>query len=74
MDDLFLSTSRECCERGEQVKLALSEMHSGIALWGRQAPEQASTHTYAGHLVMFPSNWGMFDLCHLRHSPDHVNA
>jgi hypothetical protein len=44
------------------VKLALSEMHSGIALWGRQAPEQGSTHTYAGHLVMFPSNWGMFDL------------
>ncbi len=43
-------------------KLAQSEMHSGIALWGRLAPEQKDPYTYAGHLVMFPSNYGFFDL------------
>jgi hypothetical protein len=44
------------------VKLVQSEMHSGIALWGRVAPEKGDPYTYAGHLVMFPSNWGMYDL------------
>jgi Domain of Unknown Function (DUF1080) len=44
------------------VKLVESEMHSGIAFWGRLAPEQGDQYTYAGHLVMFPSNWGMYDL------------
>lgn len=44
------------------VKLVESEMHSGIALWGRLAPEQGDQYTYAGHLVMFPSNWGFYDL------------
>jgi Domain of Unknown Function (DUF1080) len=44
------------------VKLVKSEMHSGIAFWGRLAPEQNDPYTYAGHLVMFPSGWGMFDL------------
>lgn len=43
-------------------KLAESEMHSGIAMWGRIAPEQGDPHTYAGHLVMFPSNYGFYDL------------
>ena len=33
------------------VKLCLSEMHSGITLWGRAAPEQGETNSYAGHLV-----------------------
>jgi hypothetical protein len=53
------------------VKLAESEMHSGIALWGHvPAPHHGSDHhTYAGHLVMFPSSWSMFDLL-----PDPVNA
>jgi 3-keto-disaccharide hydrolase len=45
-----------------KVKLVQSEMHSGIAFWGRIAPEKGDPHTYAGHLVMFPSNWGMYDL------------
>jgi hypothetical protein len=45
-----------------QVKLVESEMHSGIAFWGRIAPDQGDKYTYAGHLVMFPSNWGMYDL------------
>jgi hypothetical protein len=44
------------------VKLVKSEMHSGIALWGRVAPEKGDKYTYAGHLVMFPSGWGMYDL------------
>ncbi len=44
------------------VKLVQSEMHSGIAFWGRNAPEQKDPYTYAGHLVMFPSGWGLYDL------------
>ena len=44
------------------VKLVESEMHSGIAFWGRIAPDRGDPYTYAGHLVMFPSNWGMYDL------------
>jgi len=44
------------------VKLVQSEMHSGIAMWGRVAPEQNDPFTYKGHLVMFPTGWGMFDL------------
>jgi hypothetical protein len=44
------------------VKLVQSEMHSGIAFWGRVAPEKGDKYTYAGHLVMFPSGWGMYDL------------
>jgi hypothetical protein len=44
------------------VKLVESEMHSGIAMWGRNAPEKGDRYTYAGHLVMFPSDWGMYDL------------
>jgi hypothetical protein len=38
------------------------DMHSGIALWGRLAPEKGDKYTYLGHLVMFPSGWGMYDL------------
>ena len=45
-----------------RVKLVESEMHSGIAFWGRVATEQGDPATYAGHLVMFPSGWGMYDL------------
>jgi hypothetical protein len=43
-------------------RLVQSEMHTGIAFWGRKAPEKKDTYTYKGHLVMFPSNWGMYDL------------
>ncbi len=46
-----------------------SEMHSGVSLWGRVKPEVSknpeadrSQYTYAGHLVMFPSGWGLYDL------------
>jgi hypothetical protein len=44
------------------VKLVKSEMHSGIAFWGRKAPDKGDPYTYAGHLVMFPTGWGMYDL------------
>jgi len=51
------------------AKLVESEMHSGVCFWGALKPEvgkepekDRSTFTYAGHLVMFPSNWGMYDL------------
>jgi hypothetical protein len=44
------------------AKLVESEMHSGIAFWGRNAPEHGDKYTYAGHLVMFPSGWSMYDL------------
>lgn len=43
-------------------KLAEAEMHSGVAFWGRTAPERGDPYTYAGHLVMFPSNYGFYDL------------
>jgi hypothetical protein len=52
------------------VKLVKSEMHSGIAFWGKTGPEVVPENqrkervefTYGGHLVMFPSDWGMYDL------------
>jgi acetyl esterase/lipase len=44
------------------TKLVQSEMHSGIAMWGRVAPEKGDPFTYQGHLVMFPSGWGLYDL------------
>jgi hypothetical protein len=50
-------------------KLVTSEMHSGVAFWGRVPPNnlknfeaERGQHTYQGHLVMFPSGWGMYDL------------
>ena len=54
------------------AKLVESEMHSGVAFWGEVYPRadgkskdpkaDRSEHTYKGHLVMFPSGWGMYDL------------
>ncbi len=53
------------------AKLVKSEMHSGVALWGKiftmpnkvTDPKAARTeYTYQGHLVMFPSGYSMFDL------------
>jgi hypothetical protein len=38
------------------------DMHSGIAVWGKLAPEKGDKYTYMGHLVMFPTGWGMYDL------------
>jgi hypothetical protein len=54
------------------AKLVQSEMHSGVAFWGEVWPKadgkvkdpktDRSEYTYKGHLVMFPSGWGMYDL------------
>ncbi|NQV28366.1 MAG: DUF1080 domain-containing protein, partial [Rhodopirellula sp.] len=43
-------------------KLVQSEMHSGIALWGKVDPEKGDPFAYVGPLVMFPSNYGIWDL------------
>jgi hypothetical protein len=49
----------------------INEMHSGVAFWGKKITatdkglDPAKEHgefTYQGHLVMFPSQWGLFDL------------
>ena len=45
-----------------KTKLVQSEMHSGIAFWGKNAPEKGDKWTYQGHLVMFPSDYGLYDL------------
>jgi hypothetical protein len=54
------------------AKLVESETHSGVAFWGEVYPKadgkvtdaktDRSEYTYKGHLVMFPSGWGMYDL------------
>lgn len=43
-------------------KLAESKMHSGIALWGQKFEKDGQPYSYKGHLVMFPSGWGFYDL------------
>src|ERR1700722_18610522 len=55
-----------------EFKLAKSEMHSGIALWGRVAPDKGDKYTYEGQLVMFPSGYGFWDL--YRRNMIHDNA
>lgn len=49
-----------------------SEMHSGVSFWGEVWPKadgkvtdvkkDRTEYTYKGHLVMFPSGYGMYDL------------
>jgi 3-keto-disaccharide hydrolase len=48
-----------------------SEMHSGVAIWGKKFPDvkgvvdpkkSRTEYTYQGQLVMFPSHWGLYDL------------
>jgi hypothetical protein len=43
-------------------KLAESSMHSGIAIWGKKFEKDGEKNSYQGHLVMFPSGWGFYDL------------
>jgi type 1 glutamine amidotransferase len=43
-------------------KLVQSQMHSGVAIWGRKHETGGETHSYQGHLVMFPTHWGFWDL------------
>ena len=39
-----------------------SKIHTGVAFWGKNAPEHGDKWTYAGHLVMFPYGYGLYDL------------
>jgi hypothetical protein len=43
-------------------KLAESEMHTGIALWGKTVEKESDPYSYMGHLVMYPSGYGYWDL------------
>lgn len=43
-------------------KLVESKMHSGVAIWGKKFEKDGEKNSYQGHLVMFPSGWGFYDL------------
>lgn len=45
-----------------ESQLVTSEMHSGIALWGKIVEKEEGPYTYQGHLVMYPSGYGYHDL------------
>jgi hypothetical protein len=45
-----------------ESKLVESEMHSGIAFWGKTVEMEGDPFSYKGHLVMYPSKYGFFDL------------
>jgi hypothetical protein len=45
-----------------EAKLVESKMHSGVALWGKKFDKDGQPYSYQGHLVMFPSGWGFYDL------------
>jgi hypothetical protein len=45
-----------------ESKLVESEMHSGIALWGQTVEMAGDPFSYKGHLVMYPSGYGFYDL------------
>jgi hypothetical protein len=45
-----------------ESKLVESEMHTGIALWGRTIEMEGDPFSYKGHLVMYPSAYGYHDL------------
>ena len=45
-----------------ESRLVTSEMHSGIAVWGKVIEKEAGPFTYQGHLVMYPSGYGFWDL------------
>lgn len=43
-------------------KLVESQMHSGVAIWGKKFEKDGESFSYQGHLVMFPTHWGFWDL------------
>ncbi len=45
-----------------ESRLVTSEMHSGIALWGKAIEKDEGPFTFQGHLVMYPSGYGYYDL------------
>lgn len=44
------------------VKLVEGDRHSGLVFWGRVAPEHHDKYAYAGHLVIFPVEFGIYEL------------
>ena len=45
-----------------ESRLVTSEMHSGIAFWGKTITKDEGPFTFQGHLVMYPSAYGYYDL------------
>ena len=45
-----------------ESRLVTSEMHSGIAFWGIPVKREEGPFTFKGHLVMYPSAYGYYDL------------
>jgi CubicO group peptidase (beta-lactamase class C family) len=45
-----------------ESRLVTSEMHSGVALWGKPVERAGDPFSYQGHLVMYPSGYGFYDL------------
>lgn len=45
-----------------ESRLVTSEMHSGIAFWGKAVTKDEGPFTFQGHLVMYPSAYGYYDL------------
>ncbi|HLJ12749.1 MAG TPA: serine hydrolase, partial [Planctomycetaceae bacterium] len=45
-----------------ESQLVTSEMHSGTSLWGKTIEKEEGPFTYQGHLVMYPSGYGFWDL------------
>lgn len=45
-----------------ESKLVTSEMHSGISFWGKPVQKDEGPFTFQGHLVMYPSGYGYYDL------------
>lgn len=45
-----------------ESRLVTSEMHSGISFWGKAVEKEEGPFTYQGHLVMYPSAYGYYDL------------
>jgi hypothetical protein len=45
-----------------EAKLVESAMHSGVAFWGDRYEKDGEKNSFKGHLVMFPSGWGFYDL------------
>ncbi len=45
-----------------ESRLVTSEMHSGTSLWGKVIEKEEGPFTYQGHLVMYPSGYGFWDL------------
>ena len=45
-----------------ESRLVTSEMHSGIAFWGKPVKREEGPFTFQGHLVMYPSAYGYYDL------------